>query len=103
MNENKELLTEDEFKIMIAGFLTVFLFSEDWDNKGIKKLTPELKDKITTAMSRTLGTVYNSFIKFTRSDTITGAGPNLTFSFSNLCKLYRGVILSSHSCVLFVY
>ena len=52
MNENKELLTEDEFKIMIAGFLTVFLFSEDWDNKGIKKLTPELKDKIESIFNK---------------------------------------------------
>ncbi len=52
MNEKKELLTEDEFKIMISGFLTVFLFSEDWDNKGIQKLTPELKDKIESIFNK---------------------------------------------------
>ena len=52
MNEKKELLTEDEFKIMMVGFLTVFLFSEDCDKKGIKKLTPELKDKIESIFNK---------------------------------------------------
>ena len=52
MKENKEPLTEDEFKIMMFGFLTVFLFSEDYDDKGIKKLTPELKDKIESIFKK---------------------------------------------------